>query len=325
MTSRIVATATSNTPERRIIPGLFAQDEFQLADRTTLLGGIRTDLHREHGVIVSPRLALKYEIDPRQTIRLNSATGFRAVNIFSEDHAAISGFRRLVIRGPLRPERSLNASVNYSHRVGDLENPATFDIDLFATYFTNKIQPDYTTDPAVTIYANLDGHAVSRGLSVSIDRTFEHIPIAASLGATIADVYIMRSGVARAQEFSPRFTSVFALSYTVPGANVTVDYTGRVVGPMTLPPCVDTRGVACANVPTRIPWFSEQRVQFTRTVSRGLDLIASVRNALNVVVQRPVFDARRPFDSDFQTNFVYGPVEGRRVQIGARYVRARSE
>ncbi len=323
VTTRTRNAATVNAPERRFIPGVFVQDEVRVTDRLSLLGGVRADHHRAHGVITSPRLALKYELDAQQTIRLNTATGFRVVNLFSEDHAAISGLRRLVIRGPLQPERSLNASLNYNRRMGDPANPATFDIDLFATHFSNKIQPDYATDPSATIYANLDGHAISRGVSASVDRAFEHVPVAMNVGLTIADVYLVREGIRRAQEFSPRVSGTFALSYTSARFGTTLDYTGRVSGPMPLPVCVDAAGVTCGGIPLRSPWYSEQHLQVTRTVRSGLEITGAVKNLLNVVVPRPMFDARRPFDADFQTNFVYGPVEGRRVQLGMRWVRPR--
>jgi outer membrane receptor for ferrienterochelin and colicins len=246
------------------------------------------------------------------------------VNLFSEDHAAISGLRRLIIRGPLEPERSLNATLSYNRRVGDAENPATFDVDLFATWFSNKIQPDYRSDPTATIYENLDGHAVSRGASVSLDRTFQRVPVAVSGGLTIADVYLVRDGVRRAQEFAPRVSGTFSVSLPIASAGVTLDYTGRVAGPMSLPPCLDLLGASCAGIPVRSPWYSEQNLQLTHTARSGLAVTLAVKNLLDVVVPRPVFDARRPFDRDFQTNFVYGPVEGRRLQVGARYVRARA-
>ncbi len=323
VTARTDGTEARNAPERRFIPGVFAQDEVRLTDGLSLLGGVRADHHRAHGIITSPRVALKYELDAQQTIRLNTATGFRVVNLFSEDHAAISGLRRLVIRGPLQPERSLNASLNYNRRVGDPANPATFDIDLFATHFSNKIQPDYATDPTATIYENLDGYAISRGISAAIDRAFEHVPVTMNVGVTFADVYLVRAGVRRAQEFSPRVSSTFALSYTSARFGTIIDYTGRISGPMPLPVCVDAAGVTCAGIPLRSPWYSEQHLQLTRTVRSGFEITGAVKNLLNVVVPRPVFDARRPFDSDFQTNFVYGPMEGRRLQLGMRWVRPR--
>ena len=43
--------------ERRVVPGVFAQDELALSRRWTLLAGLRADHHEAHGTIASPRLA----------------------------------------------------------------------------------------------------------------------------------------------------------------------------------------------------------------------------------------------------------------------------
>src|SRR5690606_41306544 len=41
-----------------------------------------------------------------------------------------------------------------------------FDASVFYTYFENKIIADYNTDPNKIIYDNLDGYAVSKGISL---------------------------------------------------------------------------------------------------------------------------------------------------------------
>ena len=54
------STRAQRTTDSRFIPGLFAQDEVSLGTRVTMLAGMRVDHHRAHGVIPSPRLALKW-------------------------------------------------------------------------------------------------------------------------------------------------------------------------------------------------------------------------------------------------------------------------
>ncbi|MBC8407273.1 MAG: TonB-dependent receptor, partial [Rhodobacteraceae bacterium] len=83
--------------EQKFIPGLFVQDEMKLRHNLSLLGGIRADHHKDHGLIYSPRLNVKWNPETYTTIRLNGGTGFRTVNLFTEDHAALTGSREVFV------------------------------------------------------------------------------------------------------------------------------------------------------------------------------------------------------------------------------------
>src|SRR5690606_11253199 len=105
-------TPATREEERRLIPGAFVQHEWSALPGLKLLGGLRVDHHGEHGVITSPRLSLKWDPLHATTIRLNAGTGFRVVNLFTEDHAALTGAREVVIAEALRPERSYSVALN---------------------------------------------------------------------------------------------------------------------------------------------------------------------------------------------------------------------
>ena len=164
------STAAHATSERRVVPGVFAQHELALSPRWTLLAGLRADHHEAHGTIASPRLALRWEADEHTTLRLNAATGFRVVNLFTEDHAALTGAREVVLDEALDPERSVSVTASLQHLVHVLGTPdaLVLDLDVFHTRFSNRIVADYDRDPDLVVYANLDGHALTRGLSASV-------------------------------------------------------------------------------------------------------------------------------------------------------------
>ena len=51
--------------------------------------------------------------DNSNIVRLSTGNGFRVANVFTEDHAALTGARDVEFDGDLDPETSWNLNVNY--------------------------------------------------------------------------------------------------------------------------------------------------------------------------------------------------------------------
>ncbi|MEO1256762.1 MAG: TonB-dependent receptor, partial [Bacteroidota bacterium] len=203
-----VATESNgaNKPDNQFIPGIFTQDEWIISGRFTALGGIRIDHYEKHGLMPAPRLNLKFKPSSWTTIRSNFGTGFRIVNLFTEDHAFVTGQREVIIEEELRPEESYNVSLNFNHIYTFGESQGMIDIDAFYTYFTNKITPDYETDGEIR-YANTDGFAVSRGIGINIQQELS-FPLSFNVGVNIQEVTETENGETRQIEFAPAWTGI---------------------------------------------------------------------------------------------------------------------
>ncbi len=308
------STSAQRTTDARFIPGVFAQDEVSLGERVTMLAGIRVDHHAAHGVIPSPRLAVKWSPDEHTTLRINGATGFRVVSLFTEDHAALTGARDVRIAEALQPERSatVTVSLNRVMDVGGVEDAMTLDLDLFNTRFSNRIVGDFDSDPNLIIYRNLRGSAVTRGASVALGYATLRQPFSGNLGLTMQDVFVEDAGVRRALPFAARAQGVFSLGYRIDRLALTVDWTGRVQGPAALP--------KFDGLSSRSPWFTEQHVQFTRRKPGAPELYLAVKNVFNFVQRDAIVDPFNPFGDRFDTARVYGPLQGRRLLVGVRQV-----
>jgi len=312
-----------NTPatlssDKIIIPGVFAQNEFSVTDAISLLSGLRYDYHKKHGGIFSPRINVKWKPWTYTTFRINSGTGFRVVNLFTEEHAALTGARTVVVNEALKPEKSYNTNVNVNHIFNMGESVSTIDLDGFYTYFTNKIIPDYDTDENLIIYGNLNGHSVSRGISFSYSQTFKK-PLKVSAGGTYLDVFSVYESaegkkITEPQLFVSRFSGVFAFGYTFKKIATSIDYTGKVVGPMDLPffDAPFTRDV-------KSDWFSLQNVQITHKMKQGFEVYLGAKNILNYTQPSPLINPAQPFSDTFDTSYAYGPLQGRRFFLGFRY------
>ncbi|MEO5789208.1 TonB-dependent receptor, partial [Gelidibacter sp.] len=258
------------------IPSIFVQDEITLDAKQKLLVGMRYDYDARHGNIFTPRLAYRFKPTDSDIIRLNAGTGFRVVNLFTEEHAAITGARDVIVTEELNPEQSYNVTLNYLKKLytkGGMQ--FTFDTSAWYTYFTNAIIPDYDTNPNQIIYSNLDGYSVSRGFSFSVDAVFAS-GIRGSIGATIQDVSQTNDGENIKQMLTEQYSGVWSLSYKNYPTNITVDYTGNLFGPMRLPLISDLD-------PRKeySPVWSIQNIQFTYDGFKNIDIYAGVKNLLN--------------------------------------------
>lgn len=341
------ATADSvhqtSMPEKVLLPGIFLQAEVQPARAHTLLGGIRFDHDSRHGIIITPRFAWKAAISDQDILRLNAGSGFRVVNIFTEDHAALTGARSIVFAEALRPEKSINVNLNYVRNIAFTGGWINLDFSAWYTRFSNKIIPDYTSNSNQIIYANLDGYAISQGFTLNSELAVGNY-LRLTLGGTLMDVSNLtgESSPQRTkhrQLLTERWTSTWALSYTHPISGWSADYTGNIYGPMLLPLLSeqDPR-------PGKSPVWSIQNIQLSKKLASGWSVYGGIKNLLNFTPARnipfllarahdpfdkkvefspegsPLITAENPYGLSFDPGYAYAPNQGIRGFIGVRWV-----
>jgi outer membrane receptor for ferrienterochelin and colicins len=320
------------------IPSLFVQDEFKFNKKHKILLGARYDYNNNHGSIFTPRFAYKWQINETNILRFNTGTGFRIVNLFTEEHAALTGSRELIVMEELKPERSFNANLNYLKKIYTRNgNFIGLETTAWYTRFSNSIIPDYDTNPNQIIYKNLNGYAITKGISINMDIVFNN-RLKMILGATYMDVSKTENNTTTQQILTEKISATWAVSYRINKLFLDIDYTGNLYGPMRLPLLGDLdprKGYS--------PTWSIQNIQFTFNKFKNLELYAGVKNMLNWTPNKgnPFIIARAndPFDKNvqydtngnvlatpnnpyaltFDPSYVYGPNQGIRSFFGLRY------
>ncbi len=318
------ANGIGNEPSRIHLPGVFAQDEISISDRKKLLLGARLDYNSIHGSIFSPRVNYKWNSrDNSNIFRVSIGNGFRVANVFTEDHAALTGARTVEFDGELSPETSWNGNINYVKKINSENAFITIDASAFYTYFDNRILPDYETDPNKIIYANLDGFSVSQGISINTDILFTN-GLSVNAGATLMDVSVTENSIKTRQLLTESFSGVWSISYRFQN-NFTLDYTGNLYGPMRLPL------LGPNDMRTEYsPWFSIQNIQLSKTFSNSWQVYGGVKNLLNFTpaansISRPfdpfdkLVDSNDPDALTFDPSYVYASNQGIRAFAGIRY------
>ncbi len=328
--------ATDNFPSEIHLPGVFAQNEFKISPNQSILGGIRYDYNSLHGNIFSPRLNYKLVSGDKSTVfRFSLGNGFRVANVFTEDHAALTGAREVVFAEELAPERSWNTNLNLVKKIySSRGNYFGFDGSVFYTYFTNRIVPDYETNPNQIIYANLDGNAVSKGVSLNLDAAWNS-GFKVLAGATLMDVSLEEEGQKVRQLLTERFSGVWTIGYGFQKIGLAVDYTGNVYSPMRLPLLGELDDRAEYS-----PWWSIQNIQLTKAIGSKWEIYGGVKNLLNftppsnsIARSFDPFDRGVEFDPNgqviptpenpnaltFDPTYVFAPNQGIRGFVGVRY------
>jgi outer membrane receptor for ferrienterochelin and colicins len=335
-------TATAvNRPDKTAIPGFFVQDEIGLDKKQKLLLGARIDHHPIHKFIFTPRMAWKYSIGGNDVLRINAGTGFRTVNLFTEDHAALTGARAVVIKNKLKPERSYNININYTKKIYTSSFWLNLDGSIWYTHFSNRILPDYTTNANQIIYDNLSGYSVSKGASLNTEFGFTN-SIRGHLGITLQDVSITdKSGpekITSRQLLTEKWSGSWSVSYTLPRWGLIVDYTGNIYSSMLLPLLSPTDPRKPES-----PVWALQNIQVTKKIKQGWEIYMGVKNIFNWTPAKGVpfliarshdpFDKQVQFDGNgqplatpenpygltFDPNYVYAPNQGRRLFAGMRF------
>ncbi|WP_425638622.1 TonB-dependent receptor [Algoriphagus yeomjeoni] len=325
-----------NTPSVIHLPGVFLQDEIKLTPSQSLLLGARYDYNSIHGSIFSPRVNYKLSSADKNTVfRLSAGNGFRVANVFTEDHAALTGAREVIFTEELKPEQSWNGNLNLVKKIyTDKGIFIGLDGSAFYTYFSNRIIPDYETNPNQIIYSNLEGSAVSKGVSLNIDAAWPN-GFTVTAGGTLMDVSIEEEGVKTRQLLTERFSGVWSVGYEFFRLGLTVDYTGNVYSPMRLPLLgeLDDR-------PAFSPWYSIQNIQLTKKLGDRWEIYGGVKNLLNFTpAANSIARAFDPFDRGvdfapdgsviptagnpnaltFDPTYVYAPNQGIRGFLGLRF------
>ncbi|MEC8397551.1 MAG: TonB-dependent receptor, partial [Bacteroidota bacterium] len=275
------------------LPGILIQNQTQINANNTLLLGFRYDRNSIHGNIFTPRINYKINNDDKSsTLRLSTGTGYRVTQVFTEQHAALTGARDVVLLEDLNPERSWNANLNFVQNFF-LKKGAIidFDLSLFTTHFSNKIIPDYDTDPNKIIYDNLDGRSISNGLSLNANLLVQG-GVRVNLGATYIDTYAEENGIKTMPYLTERFQGVWKVEKKWIPNDLILDFTGTFTGRMRLPTLGDLDPRPSYSDP-----FSILNIQLTKIWNNSVESYGGIKNILNFTPARnSIARSFDPFD-----------------------------
>tara|TARA_B100001059_G_scaffold179531_1_gene180206 strand:- start:1556 stop:3826 length:2271 start_codon:yes stop_codon:yes gene_type:complete len=328
-TEKVVNGEIRNKASNQFVPGLLVQDQFKPSEKISLIGGLRLDHFKDHGLIFAPSFHIKYNPGEWLAFRLNAGTGFRLVNLFTEDHAFVTGQREVKILEELQPEKSKSLILNTNYIYSGFNGSGNLDIDLFYTYFSNKIIPNYD-NPKYIIYQNLEGYSYSKGVSGAWNHSFLNgTAFTLNFNHQIVKYSEYNNNIKTLldMEHSPRWTAGLNLKFPI-NKSWFINTSSNYVGVMQLPEVFDMNingQISEIARPSKSEPFSLHNININGKLTNKNEVYFGVLNIFNfrqkesplVAYNDPNYN--KGFSPFFDTSYAYAPNQGINVFVGYKF------
>ncbi len=298
-----------------IVPGAFFEYTMHLADKFTLIAGMRADHHNRYGLFFTPRMHIRYLVTPETVVRASAGKGYRTANVLSENYAIMASQRILHINPDLEQENAWNFGINVTRDLHLFGREAQLDAEYYHTRFLNQVVVDLDSMPSDVFIYNLQGQSFSNILQLQL--SLEPVKKLDVLVAfRLNDVNITENGKLRHKAMSSRYKGLFNVSYATKFDKWKFDVTLQLNGPSRLP---DTQKMPEAlRRPSSSPVYPQLLGQVTRKF-KYFEVYIGGENLTNFKQEDPITEYDRPYHTHFDTSMVWGPIVGATVYGGLRY------
>lgn len=311
-----------------IVGGAFFEYTWTATPKLSFVAGLRTDYHNLFGVIVTPRLHARYEINMNNILRFSAGSGQRTANIFAENSAVFVSSRSVEIQNNgnsnsnnttgaygLNPEKAWNFGINLTKDILVAGNIATLELDYYRTDFLNQVVVDLDNSSQKVLFYNLNGQSYSNSFQAQLTYSpIQHLEL--RLAYRLIDVQTTYSGQVLEKYLLARDRAFLNVGYKI-GKTWNFDYTVTWFGKKRIP---NTR-----NNPTEFrkndysPDYFLMNTQITKTFGKRLDVYLGVENIFDFRQTDLIVNAQNPYDTYFDASLVWGTVQGRMFYGGLRY------
>ncbi|RCW90144.1 TonB-dependent receptor [Winogradskyella arenosi] len=305
--------------------GGFFEYAYDNLDKLTMTAGLRVDQHNRLGFFVTPRFHVRYTPWEKSALRASIGRGKRSANIFAENQNMFSSARQINILNSggkvygLDPEIAWNYGVSYLQGFNLFARKADVTFDFYRTDFQNQVVVDWENPFEVNFY-NLEGDSYANSFQFEFNyNAFEHFDM--RLAYKYYDIKTDYNSGSLEKPLVPKHRLFANASYETAvkdnGAQWKFDATYNWLSSQRLPST--DLSAAEYQLSDRSPTVGTLNLQMTKVFSPQFELYLGGENVTNVRQDRPVISADNPFGSNFDSNFVYGPIYGSLYYAGLRF------
>ena len=302
--------------------GAYAEYTYNIKDKLSVVAGIRYDYafyFRKH--LITPRAHIKWNITPTTVLRGSAGLGHRPTDIVTDNIGIMATGRTINVDYAVldRMEHALTAGGSLSQSISTFApNDLTVSVDYFYTRIFNTVVVDQEGSPWVIDVYNNNG--MSRTHTAQIDITWTPIKrfdIFATFRYTDSRYTINKSPF-HEEEFIERplvsrYKALINLQYATNMRKWTFDFTAQLNGP--------------ARIPTQTGKLEESKMspiypmlfaQVSRRIKKW-EIYLGCENILNYKQPNPILAGDTPYEPDFNSSLIWGPLMGAKVYVGVRF------
>ena len=318
----LVNDATYERTENSV--GGFFEYAYDDLDKFTMTAGVRVDQHNRLGFFLTPRLHLRYSPWEKSAFRASIGRGKRSANIFAENQNMFSSSRQINILNSggkiygLDPEIAWNYGVSYLQGFNLFERKADITFDFYRTDFQNQIVIDWENPFEINFY-NLEGDSYANSFQFEFNyNVFNGFDLRTAYKFYDIKTYY-KSGELE-KPLVPKHRLFANASYETEqrnnGAQWKFDATYNWLSSQRFPSTVISPPEF--QLSEYSPTIGTLNLQVTKVFSPKFEVYLGGENVTNVRQSDPIVSADNPFGSNFDSNFVYGPIFGSMYYAGLR-------
>lgn len=316
---------TTNFERTENSVGGFFEYAYDNLDKLTMTAGVRVDQHNRLGFFVTPRLHVRYTPWEKSAFRASIGRGKRSANIFAENQNMFASSRQINILNSsgkiygLDPEIAWNYGVSYLQGFNLFDRKGDVTFDFYRTDFENQVVVDWENPFEINFY-NLKGESYANSFQFEFNyNPFEHFDV--RMAYKYYDIQTDYNSGKLEKPLIPKHRVFANASYetglTTNGAQWKFDATYNWLSAQRFP----STDLSAPQFRLRdyTPTVSTLNLQVTKVFSPKFELYLGGENVTNVRQDNPVISADNPFGSNFDSNFVYGPIFGSMYYAGLRF------
>jgi outer membrane receptor for ferrienterochelin and colicins len=305
--------------------GGFFEYAFDDLDKFTMTAGVRVDQHNRLGFFLTPRLHMRYTPWEKAALRASIGRGKRSANIFAENQNMFSSSRQINITNAggkiygLDPEIAWNYGVSYLQGFNLFDRKADIIFDFYRTDFQNQVVIDWENPFEVNFY-NLEGDSFANSFQFEFNyNAFENFDL--RMAYKYYDIQTDYNSGRLEKPLIPKHRLFANASYETQqkdnGSQWKFDATYNWLSSQRFPSTAlsDPQFQLDENSPT----VGTLNLQVTKVFSPKFELYLGGENVTNVRQPNPIISPDNPFGSNFDSNFVYGPIFGGMYYAGLRF------
>lgn len=298
-----------------IVPGVFFEYTLNERDKFILVAGVRGDYHNMYGELFSPRMHAKWNINPKNALRISVGRGYRVPNPFADNVSYMASSRQWIVSPNFRPEDAISSGITFTQKFMIRDEVSTVSFDYFYTHFNNQLIIDMDESPnQLYIYSTS-----SRGYSHSFQAEISVKPIKGLELRAAYKYYNVRStyhGALHKMAFVPAFRSLFNAGYTTRNKKWSLDVTGNWVGKKRLPSTASNPALYQRGIESERYWMVNSQITYRY---KKFNFYIGGENLLNVIQPNAIISADDPFGAFFDATQMWAPITGYNIYIGLHF------